>query len=58
VTPGYNLPKAAIAQVWDAQSFATVARAKTAQGLPDLETSVTAAEMALVAQPSRSRRSF
>ena len=49
-TPGYNLPKAAIAQVWGAQRWASVARAKTAQGVPDLETSLTPAEMALVSQ--------
>lgn len=48
--PGYNLPKAAVAQVWGAQQFATVARAKTAQGVPNLETSFTPAEMALVSR--------
>lgn len=50
VTPGYNLPKAAIAQVWGAQRFAGVARLRTPQGVPDLETSLTPAEMVLVAR--------
>ncbi|MEP6722852.1 MAG: tannase/feruloyl esterase family alpha/beta hydrolase [Variovorax sp.] len=43
-TPGYNLPLAAMAQVWDAQQFATVARTKRADGVPDLESSLTPAE--------------
>lgn len=47
-TPGYNLPLAAVAQVWGAQQFATVARSKKADGVPDLETSFTPAEMQLV----------
>ena len=49
-TPGFNLPKAAVAQVWGAQRWAEVARARTNQGVPDLETSLTPAEMALVSQ--------
>lgn len=49
-TPGYNLPKAAVAQAWGAQRFATVARGRTAQGVPDLETSFTPAELALLAR--------
>jgi feruloyl esterase len=44
-TPGYNLPLAAITQVWDAQQFATVARTRKPDGVPDLETSFTPAEM-------------
>jgi feruloyl esterase len=46
-TPGYNLPLAAVTQVWDAQQFATVARAKK-DGVPDLETSFTPAEMGVL----------
>ncbi|NML47634.1 tannase/feruloyl esterase family alpha/beta hydrolase [Ramlibacter sp. G-1-2-2] len=42
-TPGYNLPLAAVTQAWDAQQFATVARAKKGS-VPDLETSFTPAE--------------
>ncbi len=49
-TPGYNLPLAAIAQVWGAQQFASVVRGKRADGVPDLETSFTPAEMATVAR--------
>lgn len=48
--PGYNLPRAAVAQVWGAQQFATVARTRTPEGIPSLETAFTPAEMALVSQ--------
>jgi feruloyl esterase len=47
-TPGYNLPLAAVAQVWGAQQFATVARKRKADGVPDLASSFTPAELALV----------
>jgi feruloyl esterase len=49
-TPGYNLPRAAVAQVWGAQQVAGVARARTPQGVPDLQSAFTPAEMALVAR--------
>jgi pimeloyl-ACP methyl ester carboxylesterase len=48
-TPGYDLPLAAVAQVWDAQQFATVSRARKADGTPDLETSFTPAELEMLA---------
>lgn len=48
--PGYRLPLAALAQVWGAQRLATIARTKRADGVPDLETSLTPAEMATVAR--------
>jgi len=48
--PGFNLPRAAVAQVWDAQQFASAARAMTKEGRPDLETSFTPAELELVSQ--------
>lgn len=44
-TPGYHLPLAAVTQVWDAQQFASVARTRQADGVPDLATSFTPAEM-------------
>lgn len=50
VTPGYNLPLAAVAQVWGAQQFATVARQRRPDGVPDLETSFTPDELRTVAQ--------
>lgn len=50
VTPGYNLPLAAVAQVWGAQQFATVARARKPDGVPDLESSFTQAELDTVAR--------
>lgn len=50
VTPGYNLPLAAVAQVWGAQQFANVARSRKADGVPDLESSFTQAELEAVAR--------
>jgi hypothetical protein len=49
-TPGYNLPLAAVAQVWGAQQFAQVARATQPGGIPGLETSFTPAELETVSQ--------
>ncbi|MGJ7614812.1 MULTISPECIES: tannase/feruloyl esterase family alpha/beta hydrolase [unclassified Variovorax] len=47
--PGFNLPKAAVAQLYGAQQYAAVARAKTPTGEPDLQSAFTPAEMKLVA---------
>ncbi|VTU36713.1 tannase/feruloyl esterase family alpha/beta hydrolase [Variovorax sp. PBL-E5] len=47
--PGYNLPRAAVAQLYGAQQYAKVASANTPAGLPDLQTAFTPAEMRLVA---------
>ena len=49
-TPGYNLPRAAVAQVWGAQQFATVARPNTATQRPDLRTAVSPTELTLLSQ--------
>ncbi|MBA4329318.1 MAG: tannase/feruloyl esterase family alpha/beta hydrolase [Polaromonas sp.] len=49
-TPGYRLPLAAVAQVWDAQQFAAIARPNPATGRPDLRTAFSPADMALVAR--------
>lgn len=49
-TPGYRLPLAAVAQVWDAQQFASVARTDAATGRPDLRTAFPPADMALVSR--------
>lgn len=38
--PGFNLPKAAVAQMWDAQTFAAIAP-KNAQGQPDFAAALT-----------------
>lgn len=59
--PGYNLPKAAVAQLWGVQQYATIATAtlttdKTASGtvvtlpqpLPDVSTAFTAAERSMI----------
>jgi hypothetical protein len=47
--PGFNLPKAAVAQLYGAQQYAAVASAKTPTGQPDLQSAFTPAEMKLVA---------
>lgn len=46
--PGYNLPRAAVAQLYGAQQYAKVAAA-TSAGQPDLQTAFTPAELKLVA---------
>ena len=48
-TPGYRLPLAAVAQVWDAQQFASIAN-RNAAGVPDLTTALPPAAMELVAR--------
>jgi hypothetical protein len=47
-TPGFHLPRSAIAQLWDAQQFASIARTNPATGRPDLESSFSAADLQLV----------
>jgi hypothetical protein len=49
-TPGYRLPLAAVAQVWGAQQFATIAGPNPATGRPDLRTAFSTADMALVSR--------
>jgi len=49
-TPGWRLPRAAVAQVWDAQQFARIARADPATGRPDLRTALSPNDMALLAR--------
>jgi len=46
--PGYNLPRAAVAQLYGAQQYAKVASATTAAGQPDLQSAFTPAELKLV----------
>ncbi|MDP9900653.1 tannase/feruloyl esterase family alpha/beta hydrolase [Variovorax ginsengisoli] len=48
--PGYNLPKAAVAQLYGAQQYASVASAQTPAGLPDLQSAFTPAELQLVSE--------
>ncbi|HSW04555.1 tannase/feruloyl esterase family alpha/beta hydrolase [Aquabacterium sp.] len=48
VTPGWRLPRAALAQVWGAQQFAKAAPIDAKTGRPDLKASISAADMALV----------
>lgn len=47
-SPGMDLPKAAVAEAWDSQAFARAARDVTPFGNPDLATSFTDAELAIV----------
>ncbi|MBB3175836.1 tannase/feruloyl esterase family alpha/beta hydrolase [Variovorax sp. Sphag1AA] len=46
--PGIDLPKAAVAEAWDTQAFASAARSLTPFGFPDLATSFTAAELSAI----------
>lgn len=48
--PGFNLPRAAVAQVWGAQQFAGIARLDSKTSRPDLATAMTPADLALVAR--------
>ena len=48
-SPGYNLPKAGVQEMWDTQQLATVATATLPNGLPDVATAFTVAERTLVA---------
>jgi feruloyl esterase len=50
VTPGWRLPRAALAQVWGAQQLARAARRDPATGRPDMKSALGAAETALVAR--------
>src|SRR6185369_10999915 len=49
-TPGYRLPRAAVAQIWDAQQFARIAKIDPATQRPNLRSSFSEADMALVAR--------
>ncbi|MEO5737539.1 MAG: tannase/feruloyl esterase family alpha/beta hydrolase [Variovorax sp.] len=46
--PGFNLPRAAVAQLYGAQQYAKAASAQTPAGLPDLQSAFTPAELSLV----------
>lgn len=48
--PGFQLPKAAVAQLYGAQQYAKVASATTTAGQPDLQSAFTPAELQLVAR--------
>jgi pimeloyl-ACP methyl ester carboxylesterase len=48
-SPGFNLPKAAVAQVWGAQQFAKISTLSAATGRPDLRTSFSLADTKAVA---------
>lgn len=48
--PGFNLPRAAVTQLWDAQQFARVAQKDAKSNRPDLETSFTPADLAQVSR--------
>lgn len=54
-TPGYRLPRAALAQLWGAQQFAAVTSLDPRTGRPDMKAALTPADMALLAQRVRER---
>lgn len=49
-TPGYRLPRAAVAQLWGAQQFASIAKPDAGTGRPDLTSALSPADLALVAR--------
>jgi feruloyl esterase len=49
-TPGWRLPRAAVAQVWDAQQFAHIAAKDPTTDRPDLRTAVPQPQMDLLAR--------
>ena len=53
--PGFNLPKAAVAQLYGVQQYAQVTTANTPAGKPDLQTAFTQAEMDTVAGAVRAK---
>ena len=53
--PGFQLPRAAVAQLWGAQQYAKIATSRTAAGQPDLQTAFTPQELTLVADRIRAR---
>lgn len=53
--PGFNLPRAAVAQLWGAQQWATLATARNTAGQPDLQSAFTREELQLVANSVRAR---
>ncbi len=49
-SPGFELPKAAVAQLWGVDQFATISDMSAKTGRPDISTSFTPAELALVSK--------
>ncbi|HVN97079.1 MAG TPA: tannase/feruloyl esterase family alpha/beta hydrolase [Syntrophorhabdaceae bacterium] len=47
-SPGFNLPKAAIAQLWGVQQYAPISKISPATGRPDVATSFSQADLQLV----------
>lgn len=48
--PGFNLPQAAVAQMWGAQEYATISDYDLSTGRPDIGTSFSTEDQALVAE--------
>ena len=49
-TPGWRLPRAAVAQVWGAQQFAGISKPNASTGRPDLTTALPPADLAVFAR--------
>ena len=47
-SPGFNLPKAAVAQLWGVQQYAVISTINAGTGRPDVTTSFSAADLTLV----------
>jgi feruloyl esterase len=50
VSPGFDLPKAAVAQLWGVQQLATISDTNAKTGRPDISTSFTPDELELVSK--------
>ncbi len=49
-SPGFNLPKAAVAQLWGVQQYAKISKVTPATGRPDVTTSFSAADLQMVGE--------
>jgi hypothetical protein len=49
-SPGFNLPKAAVAQLWGVQQYAPISKVSPATGRPDVTTSFSAADLQMVGE--------
>ena len=47
-SPGFNLPKAAVAQLWGVQQYASISKVASATGRPDVTTSFSPADLQMV----------
>jgi hypothetical protein len=49
-SPGFNLPNAAVAQLWGVQQYAPISKVSPATGRPDVATSFSAADLQMIGE--------